>query len=58
MLENLSWPALTRLAADEPVDPNEPDNWRSPDAHAQIVQRRHGITSPDSTRLTIDAVGL
>ena len=56
MLEHLSWRALTRLAANEPVDPNDPDSWRSPDAHAQIVLRRHGITGLDSTRLTMEAV--
>ena len=56
VLESLSWRALTRLAANEPVDPNDPDSWRSPDAHAQIVLRRHGITGLDSTRLTMDAV--
>ena len=56
VLEDLSWRALTRLAANEPVDPNDPDSWRSPDAHAQIVLRRHGITGLASTRLTMDAV--
>ena len=56
VLESLSWRALTKLAANAPVDPNDPDNWRSPDAHAQIVLRRHGITGLDSTRLTMDAV--
>ena len=56
VLESLSWRALTRLAANEPVDPNDPDSWRNPDAHAQIVFRRHGITGLDSTRLTMEAV--
>src|SRR3954449_6572382 len=56
VLENLSWRALTRLAANESVDPNDPDSWRSPDAHARIVLRRHGITGLDSTRLTMGAV--
>ena len=56
VLESLSWRALTRLAANEPVDPNDPDNWCSPDAHAQIVLRRHGSTGLDSTRLTMEAV--
>jgi hypothetical protein len=44
VLQSLSWRALTRLAANEPVDPNDPDSWPSPDAHAQIVLRRYGIT--------------
>ena len=56
LLEQLSWRALTRLAANQPVDPTDPDSWRSPDAHAQIVLRRHGITGLDSTRLTMEAV--
>jgi hypothetical protein len=56
LLEDLSWRALTRLAANEPLDPNDPDNWRSPDARAQIVLRRHGFTGLDSSRLTMDAV--
>jgi hypothetical protein len=56
VLESLSWRALTRLAANEPVDLNDSDSWRSPDAHAQIVLRRHGITGIDSTRLTMEAV--
>ena len=55
-LESLSWRALARLAANEPADLNDPDSWRSPDAHAQIVLRRHGITGLDSTRLTMEAV--
>jgi hypothetical protein len=56
VLASLSWRALTRLAANAPVEPNDPDSWRSPDAHAQIVLRRHGITRLDSTRLTMEAV--
>ncbi|MEA2136797.1 MAG: hypothetical protein QOC68_4707 [Solirubrobacteraceae bacterium] len=56
VLQSLSWRALTRLAANEPVDPNDPDSWPSPDAHAQIVLRRYGITGLDSTRLTMAAV--
>ena len=56
VLESLSWRALTRLAANAPVEPNDPDSWRSPDAHAQIVLRRHGITALDPTRLTMEAV--
>ena len=56
VLESLSSRALTRLAANEAVDPNDPDSWRSPDAHAQIVLRCHGITGLDSTRLTMETV--
>ena len=40
--EHLSWRALVRLAANEPVDPNDRDAWRSHDEHAQAVLRRHG----------------
>ena len=42
--EHLSWRALARLANNEPVDPNDPDAWRTTDEHAQAVLRRHGIT--------------
>ena len=42
--EHLSWRALARLANNEPVDPNDPDAWRTTDEHAQSVLRRHGIT--------------
>ena len=41
-LEHLTFRALERLAANEPVDPNDPDVWRSRDAHAQSVLHRHG----------------
>ena len=41
--EHLAWPALVRLAANQPVDPNDPDAWQqSRDAHANAVLRRHG----------------
>ena len=41
-LEQLTSQALGRLAGNEPVDPNDPDVWRSRDAHAQAVLHRHG----------------
>ena len=41
-LEQLTLRTLERLAANEPVDPNDPDAWRSRDAHAQAVLHRHG----------------
>ena len=41
-LEQLTSRALERLAANEPVDPNDPDGWRSRDAHAQAILHRHG----------------
>src|SRR4051794_22330472 len=52
LLEQLSWRALTRLAADQPVDPNDPASWPSPDHHAQVVLRRHGVTMVRADRLT------
>src|SRR4051794_31097442 len=56
VLESLSWRALTRLAADKPVDPNDPDSWRSADAHARGVLRRPGVPGLDSMGLSMDAV--
>jgi Helicase conserved C-terminal domain len=55
-LEQLTWKALVRLAANEPVDPNDPDVWRSRDAHAQAVLRRHGRGAVSATRLTSAAI--
>jgi hypothetical protein len=48
--------ALRRLAANTPVDPNERSTWRSSDAHATAVLRRHGITTLDSMKLSDRAV--
>ena len=56
VLESLSWRALTRLVANEPWSSTTPTAGAAPDAHAQIVLRRHGITGLDSTRLTMEAV--
>src|SRR4051794_22387945 len=36
-LEQLRLTALHRLAANQPVDPNDPDAWRGPDEHGQAV---------------------
>jgi Helicase conserved C-terminal domain len=55
-LEHLTWRALVRLGANEPVDPNDPDIWRSRDEHAQAVLRRHQLAGMSSSRLTLDAV--
>ena len=57
LFEQLTWPALVRLAANEPVDPNDPDTWRSRDAHAQAVLRRHGRGQVSAARLTSPAIG-
>ncbi|MGA2929291.1 MAG: SNF2-related protein, partial [Solirubrobacteraceae bacterium] len=54
--EHLSWPALVRLTANQPVDPNEPDAWQSRDAHAKAVLRRHGYTHLNVKRLTLAAL--
>jgi hypothetical protein len=56
-LEQLTWSALVRLAGNEPVDPNDPDAWRSHEAHAQAVLHRHGEGKVSATRLTSAAIG-
>ena len=56
-LENLSWPALVRLAGNEPVDPNDRGAWESRDAHAKAVLRRHGLTHQNVARLSLAALG-
>ncbi|WP_169542194.1 helicase-related protein [Solirubrobacter soli] len=53
MLHPAAW---RRLAADEPVDLNDPDTWVDADAHAAAVLRRHGITGVRATRLELRAV--
>ena len=55
-LEHLSWRSLRRLAANEPVDPNDRDAWRTTDEHARAVLRRHGITLHPS-HVTLAAIG-
>ena len=55
-LEQLTVRTLERLAANEPVDPNDPDAWRSRDAHAQAVLHRHGKGKLSATRLTSAAI--
>ena len=55
-LEHLTARALERLARNEPVDPNDPDAWRSCDAHAQAVLQGHGHGSTSATRLSSTAI--
>ena len=55
-LEQLTSQALARLARNEPIDPNDPDAWRSRDAHAQAVLHRHGHAGTSATRLTSTAI--
>jgi hypothetical protein len=55
-LEQLTTRALERLAINEPVDPNDPDAWRSRDAHAQAILHRHGKGRISATRLTSAAI--
>jgi hypothetical protein len=57
MLEQLSSPALTRLAENQPIDPNDPDTWRNRDVRAEAVLRRHGLAWVNASRLTSAAVG-
>jgi hypothetical protein len=54
--DHLAWRALVRLAANEPVDPNDPDMWESRDEQAQVVLRRHGLTTVKAGRLTMATV--
>ena len=44
-LDHVRLAALRALAANRPVDPNDPDVWRSRYEHAQAILRRHGIGS-------------
>ena len=55
-LEQLTSQALARLARNEPIDPNDPDAWRSRDAHAQAILHRHGVGATSATRLTSSAI--
>src|SRR5450755_1111710 len=55
-LEQLTFRTLERLAANEPVDPNDSDGWRSRDAHARAVLHRHGKGKLSATRLTSAAI--
>ncbi len=55
-LEQLAFRTLERLAANEPVDPNDPDGWRNRDTHAQAVLHRHGKGKLNATRLTSAAI--
>ena len=57
VLERVRLATLRRLAANRPVDPNDPDVWRSRDEHAQAILRRHGLTRLGAGRLTLAAVG-
>ncbi len=56
VLEHLTSQALARSAHNEPIDPNDPDVWRSRDAHAQAVLHRHGHPGTSATRLTSTAI--
>ena len=55
-LEHLSWRALRELAANQPVDPSDPDAWRTRDEAALGVLRRHGITRTNPGRLALTAI--
>ena len=56
-LEHVRLVALRALAANRPVDPNDPDVWRSRDEHAEAILRRHGLTQLSAGRLTLAAIG-
>ena len=55
-LDHLASRALMRLAANQPVDVNDPDMWASRDAQTQAVLRRHGLTTVTAGRLSLAAV--
>ena len=55
-LEHLSWRALRDLAANRPVNPNDPDAWRTRDEAALGVLRRHGITRTNPGHLALTAI--
>jgi len=55
-LEQLTFRTLERLAANEPVDPNDAVEWRNRDAHAQAVLHRHGKGKLSAARLTSAAI--
>ena len=56
VLDHIRLAALRTLAANRPVDPNDPDVWRSRDEHAQAILRRHGLTRLTAGRLTLAAI--
>ena len=56
VLEHVRLVALRALAVNRPVDPNDPDVWRSRDEHAQAILRRHGLTQLSAGRLTLAAI--
>ena len=56
-LDHIRLAALRALAANRPVNPNDPDVWRSRDEHAQAILRRHGVAKLSAGRLTLAAIG-
>ena len=56
-LDHIRLTALRALAANRPVDPNDPDVWSSRDEHAQAILRRHGVAKLSAGRLTLEAIG-
>jgi hypothetical protein len=56
VLEHVRLAALRPLAANRPVNPNDPDVWHSRDEHAQAILRRHGLTKLSAGRLTLAAI--
>jgi len=54
--EQLRLRALKKLAANEPLDPNDRDIWGGQDTHANAILRRHGFTQVTAHRLSLKAV--
>ena len=54
--EHLSWRSLRALADNRPVNPNDPDAWRTRDEAALGVLRRHGVTGTNPGHLNLTAI--
>ncbi len=55
-VDELAWRALVRLAANQSVDPNDRDSWRSADGCMRALLERHGLTSREIGRLRLDVI--
>ena len=58
VFDRLAWRALVRLAANEPVDPNDRDSWQSTDSLGRAILARHGLADGGVGQLSLVAVEL
>jgi hypothetical protein len=58
LFDRLAWRALVRLAANEPVDPNDRDSWQSTDSLGRAILARHGLAGGRVGQLSLVAVEL